>query len=243
MNNISICIATFNGGKFIEEQLRSILCQLDTNDEVIISDDSSSDNTIDIIKSFNDNRIIILPNQKFRSPIFNFENALKHASNSLIFLSDQDDIWLDNKVAVMKKILQTKSMVVCNHSIIDSNNNIIIKSYFEIASSGKGIIKNIIKNTYFGCCIAFHKKILDIALPFPKDIPMHDSWLALVAELFFDTQFINTTLTLYRKHDNNTTTASDVNSSYSLLKKINFRLNTIKYFPLLFYRRYIKYKE
>jgi hypothetical protein len=109
-----------------------------------------------------------------------------------------------------------------------------------VASSGKGVIKNIIKNTYFGCCMAFHKKILDVALPFPKDIPMHDSWLALVSDLFFDTYFIDKTLTLYRKHDTNTSTASSVKSKNSFLKKMSFRLNTIKYIPLLFYRRYMK---
>lgn len=239
-NNISVCMATYNGSKYIKEQISSILAQLDVADELIISDDSSSDNTIEIIQSFKDDRIKVFINSNFKSPIVNFENAIKHASNPLIFLSDQDDVWVENKVYEMKLMLNQFSMVVCNHSVVDENMNIITPSYFEVAASGKGVIKNIIKNTYFGCCMAFHKKILDVALPFPKDIPMHDSWLALVSDLFFDTYFIDKTLTLYRKHDTNTSTASSVKSKNSFLKKMSFRLNTIKYIPLLFYRRYIK---
>ena len=239
-NNISVCMATYNGSKYIKEQISSILAQLDVADELIISDDSSSDNTIEIIQSFKDDRIKVFINSNFKSPIVNFENAIKHASNPLIFLSDQDDVWVENKVYEMKLMLNQFSMVVCNHSVVDENMNIITPSYFVVAASGKGVIKNIIKNTYFGCCMAFHKKILDVALPFPKDIPMHDSWLALVSDLFFDTYFIDKTLTLYRKHDTNTSTASSVKSKNSFLKKMSFRLNTIKYIPLLFYRRYMK---
>ena len=89
---ISVCMATYNGEKYIEEQLKSILSQLGENDEVIVSDDSSTDNTLAIVESFNDVRIKIFPNNKFHSPIFNFENALKQATGDYIFLSDQDDV-------------------------------------------------------------------------------------------------------------------------------------------------------
>lgn len=239
-SNISVCMATFNGSKYIREQIVSILSQLSMQDELIVSDDSSTDNTIEIIQSFKDDRIKIIINSQFKSPIFNFENAIKHASNPLIFLSDQDDVWLEDKVSEMKLLLKQYTMVVSNHTVVDENMNILIPSYFEVASSGKGVIKNIIKNTYFGCCMAFHKKILDVALPFPNDIPMHDSWLALVSDLFFDTYFIEKPLVLYRKHDNNSSTAWSLKSNYSFLRKLSFRINTIKYIPLLYYRRYMK---
>ena len=98
---ISVCIATYNGSKYIKEQIDSILPQLDECDEIIVSDDSSTDNTLSILKSYHDRRIIIFTNQKFNSPIYNFENALKHAKGDIIFLSDQDDIWEFNKVQVM----------------------------------------------------------------------------------------------------------------------------------------------
>ena len=102
---ISVCIATYNGEKYIREQLDSILPQLGLDDEVIISDDSSTDNTLKIIEEYNDCRIKIFSNNKFYSPILNFENALKKAQGDFIFLSDQDDIWKSNKVEVVMKYL------------------------------------------------------------------------------------------------------------------------------------------
>ena len=171
---ISVCMPTYNGEKFILQQLRSILSQLQQNDEIIISDDSSTDNTINIIKSFNDKRIVIWENNHFYSPVFNVENALKHAKGDYIFLSDQDDIWVDKKVEKMLKYLSDYDLVISNASIIDSNENVITKSYFSWKNSGKGFWKNFYKNTYIGCNMAFNKKILELALPFPKKIAMHD---------------------------------------------------------------------
>ena len=109
---ISVCIATHNGGRFLKEQLTSILCQIGENDEVIISDDGSTDDTLKIINGFNDKRIIVV-NQKSPKGLpaheyatLNFENALKHAMGDYIFLADQDDVWVHNKVAVMMKYLE-----------------------------------------------------------------------------------------------------------------------------------------
>ena len=82
---ISVCIATYYGGKYIKEQLDSILFQLGKDDEVIISDDSSTDDTLSILESYHDERIVILTNQKFHSPVYNFENALKSAKGDFIF--------------------------------------------------------------------------------------------------------------------------------------------------------------
>ena len=95
---ISVCIATYNGEKYIKQQLLSILKQIKVNDEIIISDDHSTDKTFNIIKSFNDTRIKFFLNNKGKGYTRNFENALEKAHGDIIFLSDQDDIWIDNKV-------------------------------------------------------------------------------------------------------------------------------------------------
>lgn len=233
---ISICIATYNGAAFIEEQLDSIIVQLAANDEIIISDDSSTDDTIQIIKSFNDERIKIFENQKFKNPIFNFENAINHSNGDIIVLSDQDDIWHLEKLKYMTAALEKNDLVVCDCSFIDAQGKVIVESYFNLVGSGSGLLKNLKKNTYFGCCMGFQKKILKKALPFPKDIPMHDIWLGFVADVFFKVSFIPQKLTFYRKHDSNASIASDVKSSLSLAKKLKFRVNTIKYLPKLFIR-------
>ena len=118
---ISVCIATYNGEKYIKEQLSSILSQLEENDEVIISDDSSTDNTIQIVENFKDKRIRIFREQKFKSPIYNFENAISKATGDIIFLSDQDDIWHKAKVHKIKQYLSNEDItcIVTNASIID----------------------------------------------------------------------------------------------------------------------------
>lgn len=223
---ISVCIATFNGEKYIKEQLDSIMPQLCRDDEIIISDDSSTDKTIDIIKSYNDDRIIILEKQNFKSPIYNFENALRFASGEYIFLSDQDDKWAENKVKKMCEILVEYDLVVCDCYWFGSD-KIVNISNFEFRNAGKGVVKNIIKNGYLGNCMAFRAKLLKKVLPFPKNIPMHDIWIGIVANIHFKVFFLNEKLSFWRRHDNNTTKLNNNKSPYNLYKMVNMRLNLI----------------
>lgn len=223
--NLSICIATYNGGSYIKEQIDSILPQIGKNDEIIISDDSSTDNTLDVIKSFKDKRIKIFPNNKFHSPIFNFENALKQAKGDYIFLSDQDDIWLDNKVAKMVEALKQYSLVVSDCYVVDKDCNIIRDSFFTKQPT-PGILKNIIKNNYIGCCMALRREVLTKALPFPKQIAMHDIWLGLCGSLYYKALFIPDKLILYRRHGNNASPTGE-RSKYSLKYKLCYRIELI----------------
>ena len=224
---ISVCMATCNGERYIKEQLDSILCQLNEDDEVIISDDSSSDRTVEIIHSYNDKRIKLFENQKFMSPIYNFENALKHSLNEYIFLADQDDIWMNNKVNVCKKYLEEYDLVVSDADIIDCNNNIIHDSFYEVFGSKCGFFKNLIKNSYHGCTIAFNRKVLQRALPFPKDLPMHDWWIGLISEIYGKPYFISENLISYRRHCGNSSPTCD-HSRYSYFSRIRFRALIIK---------------
>lgn len=235
----SVCIATYNGEKYIKEQLDSILSQLEGDDEVIISDDGSVDNTVAIINSYKDKRIRIFFNS-FKSPIKNFEFTLTKAVGDIIFLSDQDDLWLPGKVKHLREVLKDYDMVVTDHSVIDDMGNIILKSYFAEVPSKPGIIKNLIKNTYYGCCMAFKKEVSIAAIPFPKDIPMHDIWLGFVAELYFKTCFINYPYTQYRKHVSNVSNATEIKSGNSIFKKMKFRINIIKYLPHLINKNFKK---
>lgn len=215
---ISVCMATFNGEPFIEQQLQSILCQLEDNDEVIISDDSSTDKTIEIIKQFDDSRIRLLENQRFKSPTFNFQNALIHASGDCIFLSDQDDVWLSGKVLKVIEALQEADLVINNCNFIDEHNNIIGESYFKVYNSGPGVLKNFTKSTYLGNCMAFNRKVLDTVLPFPEELKklskfsmFHDGWIGLIADLQFKVVFLPEILSSFRRHSNNVS-PTDVNA-------------------------------
>jgi glycosyltransferase involved in cell wall biosynthesis len=201
---ISICLACYNGEQFISEQINSIISQMDEKDELIISDDSSTDKTLMIIKSFNDFRIKVFSGNEFRSPVYNFENALKLTTGEVIVLSDQDDIWLESKLGLIRKYFQKKPgkiyTIVLDGQMVDESGSVIEESIFETLGSGRGLIKNIIKNTYMGCCMAFSSDLLKKALPFPKGIPMHDSWIGLLSELYGEVEFVPEKTILYRRH-------------------------------------------
>lgn len=215
-------MATYNGERYIREQLNSILMQLDKNDEVIVSDDSSTDDTLAIVGSFNDARIKIFPNNKFHSPIFNFENALKQAKGDYIFLSDQDDIWETNKVEVMLFYLSRYSLVVSDCTLIDKEGSIMCKSLFGKKIPTNGLFMNLIHNHYSGCCMAFRREILNMALPFPRQIAMHDIWLGLCASYFYSVCFIPYKLMRYRRHGKNASATSET-SNLPWLYRIKYR--------------------
>ena len=221
-------MATRNGEKYVKRQLESILTQLAPDDEVIISDDSSSDNTATIIKGLSDHRVRLYENNTFFSPIFNIENALKKASGDIIVLSDQDDVWLDNKISVIKRELTGAStgikLIVLDGHIVDEHETIIYDSIFEHINSGKGLLKNIYDNTYMGCCMAFSRDLLKIALPFPRNIPMHDMWLGLLAELFGIVKFVGEETVLYRRHEASVT---DLRRRLDVVKQIRRRYNLV----------------
>jgi glycosyltransferase involved in cell wall biosynthesis len=223
---ISVCIATYNGQLYLKQQLDSILPQLSANDEIVISDDSSSDDTIKIISSFDDSRILFLAKQHFQSPVYNFENSLRHANGDYIFLSDQDDIWKPDKVEVFMKQMKTYDLVLSDCEVISSDGKVIHPSFYELNKSHSGLFTNILRNSYLGCCMAFKKEVLIKALPFPKNLPMHDWWLGLIAEAFYKTTFISDKLIKYRRHELNASSTAG-KSNNSLTQKITFRIKMV----------------
>ena len=221
---ISVCIATYNGEKYIKEQLRSILSQLEENDEVIISDDSSTDNTIQIVENFKDKRIRIFREQKSKSPIYNFENAISKATGDIIFLSDQDDIWHKAKVHKIKQYLSYEDItcIVTNASIIDEEGK--EKGYlFFRKQQSFGLIKNIIKNNFIGCTMAFVNNEKIPILPFPTNLPMHDWFIGLRHIIKGKVKFINEPLVYYRRHSQNVTKENSSN----IVNIIKWRFNII----------------
>lgn len=236
MANVSVCIATFNGEKFIEKQIKSILNQTITPDEIIISDDNSTDNTINIIKNIIPKAKIFYNNKK--GVVSNFENAIEKATGDYIFLSDQDDEWKNNKIEEVIKLLDKYAVIIHNTEIIDENSNLLTdKSFFDLRNSKNGIINNLIKSTYLGCAMAFRKEVIKNALPFPKNIEMHDRWIGLIGEISGGVYFYNKKLIGYRRHNSNTSNGFD-KSSYSKIKQFSIRFYILKEFI----KRFIKIK-
>lgn len=220
---ISVCMATYNGEKYIKEQLVSILKQIGPLDEIIISDDLSKDKTIEIVKGLNDQRIKIFFNTN-KGYTNNFQNSIKNASGDLIFLADQDDVWVDDKIQIMSDLLKKYDFVVSNAQMVNKDLENLGATYFQLRGGGKsGFLNNLIKLQYIGCCMAFRKIILKKAFPFPKKTTLcsHDLWIALISEFYFNTFVIQEPLLLYRRHGENVSTYI---SSTSLFLKIQFRI-------------------
>jgi glycosyltransferase involved in cell wall biosynthesis len=227
MVKISVCIATYNGAKYIKEQLTSILTQLNDDAEIIISDDSSTDNTIQIIKALQDKRIVVYPNQKFSNAIFNFENALKHCHGDFIFLADQDDVWLPGRVNKILAFVNDYDLIVSDCKVVNENLEILEESYFSTVNARPGLFRNLMRTSpYVGCCMAFKRKVLEKALPFPENIAMHDFWIAMLSEALFKIKFIYEPLLLYRRHASNLSFTASENKN-PLHKKILYRINTM----------------
>jgi glycosyltransferase involved in cell wall biosynthesis len=210
--------------------------QLSALDEIIISDDSSTDTTIEIIKSLQDARIKLFENNNFKSPIFNLENALKHASGDFIFLADQDDIWEPEKVKVTLEKLIKSDLVVSDCSLIDASENLVNASFYELNKTKSGYLNNLIKNGFLGCCMAFNSKIKESVLPFPKKIAMHDIWIGLTASLVGKVDFIEDKLIRYRRHGDNfsfTSAKSKFSLTYKLTYRFYFLFHTFKRLFLL----------
>ncbi|KJF43897.1 glycosyltransferase family 2 protein [Draconibacterium sediminis] len=239
---ISVCIPTYNGGHYIKEQLDSILNQTRAVDEIIISDDSSTDQTLEIIRSYNNPKIRLFENQQFSSPIFNLEFALKQATGDYIFLADQDDIWMPDKVEILVKELATCKLVISDGVVINQQGKELAPSIFEIYNSQKGFFKNLTKNSYMGCCMAIHKDLLPIVLPFPKKIAMHDLWIGLNAELYTNPIFCPAKLVKYRRHDFNKTPLDAQTNTNSLSYKIAFRLTILLLLVARFVRRKMRFR-
>lgn len=228
---ISVCIATYNGERFIKRQLESILTQLGERDEVVVSDDGSTDRTLQIISDIADRRIRTVVNKgPEHSPTANFQNAMKEAKGDYVFLSDQDDIWLPHKVETMMNILKNGDChcVISDALMTDEHERVTNDSLYEVMHVGHGRLYNLLAyNGYTGCCMAFSRKVLDKALPFPADIPMHDIWIGNVAAFFFNLKFISEPLILFRRHSD-VASCNGKGSRFSLREKLLFRWKTLK---------------
>ncbi len=226
---ISVCMATYNGERFLRQQIDSILAQLGDGDELIISDDGSTDGTTDIIRSVGDDRIRLVEGPRRASATWNFENVLRQARGEYIFLSDQDDVWTDNKVAVMMEHLKRHDCVVSDARMVDERLNVLEESYFKVHGTRPGRLCNtLLKNGYMGCCMAFSRRVRDAALPFPKDIPLHDIWIGNVAAYRYGVRFIADKLVLFRCHSGNNSFTAAKKSGNSPLKMLKIRLVVVK---------------
>lgn len=210
---MSICIATYNGAKFIEKQIDSILREILSSDELIIVDDCSTDETVSIIASYGCENIKLFKNAVNRGHVKSFEMALGMANNNFILLSDQDDIWLPGRLGelINKSTTEDVALVTSNFGQIDEDDfDIGNPRYRLFEADSKSYLLNIVglflgTRPYFGCAMIMNKKLLDIALPFPKWVEGHDIWLALCANALNSNFHLEQKTLNRRLHSNNLT--------------------------------------
>lgn len=202
---ISVAIAAYKGESFIGEQLVSVLSQLDFLDEVIVSDDLPGGETEKIVKEMaaKDRRIKYIEGPG-KGLIKNFENSIKHCSGDFIFLADQDDVWLPDKVKLVSDKLEAGAdLVLHNAMVTDKKLTVRDTSFFKSHGAKTGYFNNLLKNSYMGCCMAFKKELSEKILPFPENLPMHDQWIGLIAEKTGKVCLVEKPLILYRRHGAN----------------------------------------
>jgi len=202
---ISVCIATYNGEKYITEQLQSILMQLAPQDEVIVSDDGSTDGTLDCIATIADARVHIIRHAHIGGTQ-SFYRALDKAQGEIIFLADQDDVWLPGKVRRCMEKLKDYDLVVSDAQVTDASLKPMGATLFQLVGSREGLWKNWIVCTFYGSTMAFKRTILDAAKPFPQaKYIAHDWWIGIVAQMTGRVCFMPEPLILYRRHETTVT--------------------------------------
>lgn len=224
---ISVCMATYNGGKYIKEQIDSILPQLGKNDELVVSDDGSKDDTCSIIESYQDSRIVLLHNEGTHGFIGNFENGLRQCKGDYIFLSDQDDFWKPNKVAVVMEMLKEYSLVIHDAEIVDGHGVSKGYTYYSRLHHSSSFLMNLWKTRWLGCCMAFRREVLDYCLPFPQKITGHDYWIGMMGMLKFKYLFMPDVLSCYRRHGDNVSPSGEKSNNSFYYKLFVKRKNLI----------------
>jgi glycosyltransferase involved in cell wall biosynthesis len=226
----SICMATYNGELFIKEQMDSILAQLQDDDEIIIVDDCSQDSTLELLRKENDCRIKIFVNNTNQGHVFSFSKALMLATNEVIFLSDQDDVWEPDRVELMMNELtkSNKLFLSSNYSHIDANGSALIDFLPKLrkCDSERHIfnIFGIFAGTrpYSGCAIAFKRELLPIILPIPSHVESHDLWIAMASNIIKSNIHFEYNTLKRRWHGNNFTPLKRRSLNIILISRFKF---------------------
>jgi glycosyltransferase involved in cell wall biosynthesis len=225
--SLSVAMATYNGERFLIEQLDSILSQLGPNDELVIVDDASQDSTCALIDGLCDSRIRLIQNETNQGVLASFETALHQATGEIVFLSDQDDIWLANKVTTVLQAFCSNpdiTMVVSDAILVDQRGTLVAPSYYaQRGQFSDRFFMNLIRCKYLGCTMAFRAEVLQKALPFPSSrFLLHDVWIGVVNRLSGGkTQYLTDPLVCYRRHDSAVTGIRRLSAAHRTLLRLH----------------------
>lgn len=230
---IDILLATYNGEKYLKEQIESILNQTYTNLKLIIADDGSTDKTVDILKEYekNDNRIELHLQKSNQGYIKNFEYLLKQVKHEIYMLSDQDDIWLPKKVEKTYEQLkkQDADLVFGDLEVVNEKLETIFPSFNDYMKLSRKIKKyihtnqiNYLYNCVTGCTIMAKKEGIKNLLPLPakSKYVAHDHWLGIITSLQGKLAYMPEKYIQYRQHGNNEIGTNKISHQFTKLEEV-----------------------
>lgn len=234
-DSIGVMMATYNGERYLKEQIDSILNQSYGNWILYISDDQSNDETVKIInsyvKKYHDKIILLNNDHKFRNARDNFNNVLTQVGNHDYYMfTDQDDVWQEDKMYKLlyfikkkEELSKTPILVYSDVAIVDSKLNILKDSLIKDTGKylpQKNLLNHVLVQNYFpGCAVLFNNSLKQVLDNIYKESEMHDWWLTLVAAYTGKIYFLNLSLHYYRQHESNVIGAGQHNDFFDKYKE------------------------
>jgi glycosyltransferase involved in cell wall biosynthesis len=200
-------MAVHNGMRFLPVQVASLLADLQSDDEVVVIDDGSSDESVAWFSALQDPRVRVHKNPTNLGVRASFERGLTLASNEIIFLCDQDDVWLAGKRGAFVDAFERdrSALVVLSDAEIIDGEGLRSESSFMRTRGGfqSGFWSNVIRNRYLGCSMAVRRPLIALALPIPSYVPMHDMWIGMLGALRGRVVYLEKPYIQYRRHGSN----------------------------------------
>lgn len=230
---VSVVIASYNGSRYIQSQILSILEQSYKPYEIIVTDDASTDQTINVLKNITSEiPIVLISSDKNRGFVKNFEEGISAAKGDIIVLADQDDLWATNKIEMLVANIGNNMLIHSNYSLIDANGNLQKNSAKKKGAVFDDPKKFFYKNCVTGCTAAFKSELRKNILPFPERLAYHDWWIGYAAAMKGGIKYCDNDLTLYRQHETQDTghelsVTKDASSIINLSRFEIWRTNVI----------------
>lgn len=205
-SHISVCLASYNGAAHIREQIDSILADLGPDDEVVVVDDASQDETVALLEGLEDPRVRVVRSRHNGGHVKTFERAISEAAGGIIMLSDQDDVWPLGRTRTLTAALATADVAAGNYAVL-GDESIGPVPPLSPSMDGRGA-RNVLglmlgRRQYWGSCMAFRSELRSVLLPFPRSVEAHDHWLAVVGNVGGRTAHLSGRVTLRRVHGGN----------------------------------------
>lgn len=207
LTRASVAMATYNGLPYIRRQLDSILDQLEATDQLVIVDDASSDGTWEYLQTLRHPALELVRHASNQGIRISFQEALQDCRNDIVFLSDQDDVWLPTKRAVVMRAFAARpdvALVISDARVIDADDRVVCASFMQARGGFRGsVLSTILKNRYLGCAMILRRSVLPLVLPIPRGAPMHDMWLGAMGAVQGAVVYLDEPLIDYRRHGRN----------------------------------------